>query len=344
VAKEVHLAAALKPLPVAALRVTPELCFTLAQVGIETIAHLLALKRENLLVRFGDDPLRRLDQAFGRISEQIQPFHMTEAPSICRVFDGGTTQLEAIFITAKELITELSGLLLAIESGVRGMRLELKRIDMPPLSLELVLGRPSRDAKHLWKLLRARVEKAHLGHGVEAVSLTAFWTQTIRHQQIGAWNTGVDAQDEEYDAFLDTLVNRWGTQRVLAAHPVASHVPEVARQFRPVREPLSVREAGTHALVFMDRPSVLLDKPEPAHAVVLQPDHPPRLLVWRGEEHRVVPQGKTGGGAERIVTTWWSAKTPSTRDYFKVQTLAGLWLWVFREHETARWFVHGLWA
>ena len=44
---------------------------------------------------------------------------------------------------------------------------------------------------------------------------------------------------------------------------------------------------------------------------------------------------------ERITTEWWQG--PQTRDYFKVQTAAGQWLWVYRQLETSRWFVHGIW-
>ena len=51
-----------------------------------------------------------------------------------------------------------------------------------------------------------------------------------------------------------------------------------------------------------------------------------------------------GEGPERIVTAWWGRNTMSTRDYFKVKTDAGVWLWVFRETESGKWFVHGLWT
>jgi protein ImuB len=342
VVNEERITAALAPLPVAALRVGAELCAILRQVGIETVRHLLALPREKLLVRFGDELLMRMDQAFGRIGELIEPFRAAEPVKISRAFDGATTQLEAIFITVEELLGELCGTLLKKESGARGVRLELQRINMPPLMQELVLGRASRDARHLWKLLRPKVEKAHLGYGVEGVSLTAYWTALIKHQQVGAWETGADGHDEEYEAFLDTLVNRWGEKRVLAALPVASHVPELARQFQPVRTTAPPARADvSEAMVLLDRPSVLLEPPEPAEAVALQPDYPPARVVWRGKVHRMVPGRQ---GAERIVTAWWEEQAASTRDYFKVQTETGLWIWVFRELETGRWFVHGLWA
>jgi protein ImuB len=227
--------------------------------------------------------------------------------------------------------------LLEKESGVRGLRVELLRVHAPMASREVVVGMASRDAKQLWGLLRPKVEGMNLGYGVEGVVLTAYWVQRIVHRQTGVWGMGEygDRADEQFEAFLDTVINRWGTRRVLAARPTASHTPEVARGFRDVHE-----EKGEAELLFMDRPTVMLEEPEATGAVALQPDHPPSRLQWRGQEHLL----SAGVGPERIATAWWGKQVSSTRDYFKVQTAAGTWLWVFRELESGEWFVHGLWT
>jgi protein ImuB len=343
---EEQLPEALGPLPVVALRLSVATCAALHQVGIEQVRHLLKLSRESLLARYGEDLLFRLDQAFGRMNELIEPLRVTELLAVQRLFDGGATQIEAVMITVEELLSELSQRLLHRESGVRGLRVELARIDALPVSREFVLGRPSRDPKHLWKLVHPKIESMHMGHGVEGVTVTAYWTETIRHEQSGAWGIGQsqDAHDHEYAAFLDTLVGRWGSKRVLMANAVASHVPEVARQFQPVGEQ---KKSGTAAaLLFMDRPSVLFDQPESAQGMALQPDYPPAWIQWRGQEYVL----QKGTGPERIVTEWWGEaaakdrRGASTRDYFKVQTAGASWLWVFRELESSRWFVHGIWA
>ena len=87
------------------------------------------------------------------------------------------------------------------------------------------------------------------------------------------------------------------------------------------------------------RPSSSIGR-EPAEAMSLQPDHAPSYFQWRDEGYEVV----SGKGPERIVTAWWGTRCSSTRDYFKVQIVGGCWLWAFRELETKRWFIHGLWA
>jgi protein ImuB len=340
---EDQLQKALAPLPIAALRISPETAAGLQQVGIERIQHLLSLTRESLLTRFGEELLFRLDQAMGRMGEMIDPLRVADPVAVERHFEGATTQLEAVTLTVQDLLACLHSELLERESGIRGVRVELKRINLPPASRELVVGRATRDARHVWNLLRPKIEQMHLGYGVEAVTLTAYWMERIRHRQTGAWETGEsqDTHDEEYDGLLDTLVNRWGEKRVLVAHAVASHMPEMSRQFRSVREniPLTPKSEPTDIL-FADRPSLLFDHPEPANVTFLQPDHPPSQMHWRGESHLL----HNGSGPERIATAWWGARLSSTRDYFKVQTDRGLWTWLFREIETDRWFVHGIWA
>ncbi|UCG17086.1 MAG: DNA polymerase Y family protein, partial [Phycisphaerales bacterium] len=58
-------AAAIAPLPVGSLRVDPQTVSALAAVGVKTIEALLHLPRSSVAARFGDELLRRLDQALG---------------------------------------------------------------------------------------------------------------------------------------------------------------------------------------------------------------------------------------------------------------------------------------
>ena len=341
--------AALAELSVAALRLTADICAQLHAVNILRIGELLRLPRESLAARFGPELLLRVDQALGHAGELLQPYQAAETLSVRQLFEGATTQLEALELTLQELLGQLVKLLEAQESGVRGLQVEWLRVDAPPVSRVFVLNRPSRDPNHLWRLMRPKMESMHMGHGVEGVVLTANSTQRIVHKQIGGWDAADDTLAADYDAFLDMLINRWGNQRVLAAHPVASHLLELARQFRPVNQPACVSAEVPGA----DRPSLLLEHPEPAIGMALEPDHPPAWLQWRGQDYRLA----AGTGPERIATAWWGgnggdhrgsplnvAGQESTRDYFKVCTPGGLWLWVFRELESGQWFVHGLWA
>ena len=63
--------AALRPLPVDCLRLSPSIVGLLHQLGIYRIGQLEALPRCELSSRFGEELLRRMDQAAGRLAEPV---------------------------------------------------------------------------------------------------------------------------------------------------------------------------------------------------------------------------------------------------------------------------------
>ena len=64
---------ALAPLPVAALRLGPAAVAGLTRLGLKRIGDLYALPRAPVTLRFGDEVMRRLGQALGRIAEPVSP-------------------------------------------------------------------------------------------------------------------------------------------------------------------------------------------------------------------------------------------------------------------------------
>ena len=66
-------AAALAPLPIAALRLAPETRATLRRLGFKTVGALLDKPRAPFAARFPIALLRRIDQALGRIDEPLVP-------------------------------------------------------------------------------------------------------------------------------------------------------------------------------------------------------------------------------------------------------------------------------
>ena len=357
----------LEPLPIAALRVDQATIEALREVGIDRIGHLLNVPRSSLGARFGAPLLGRLDQAMGKAAETIDPVRPVEPPMVERIFAGPTTQLEAIQLTVRELLEELSEHLQQRECGVRLLELRFDRIDAQPIRETITLSRPSRDAKHLWSLLGPRVESINLGYGVERVALTAQRWARLSHVQMKQWGSDAEAAgnvDRDVGALVDALANRLGSDRIMRAEPIETHVPERAFRYCAVMEEqrhgatpqclaASQRRARgerDEGIIDADRPPVLLERPEPITVMALTPDGPPARLRWRGMEQRIT----ASAGPERIAHEWWhlapgeytggKSNEVGNRDYFKVQDERGCWLWVYRVVETGRWFVHGLWA
>jgi protein ImuB len=342
--------AVLMDLPPESLRLDDDLCQALREVGVERVGHLLALPRHELPARFGDDLLLRLDQALGRAIETIDALRPVDPVQVERLFDGPCLQLEAILLAARELVGSLCAELRSREAGALSLRLTLGRVDVEPIHLDWSLSRPSRSERHLWSLLRPRVESAHLGFGVESLTLRAERAAAVAHVQL----TQGHEQEREDRAdpaalgqLLDTLVGRLGRRHVGRFEPVESHLPE--RVFvgcsvmEEDRRAGPAREAAT--LTVSDRPSILLPHPEPIDVVATTPDGPPVLIRWRGREYRL----SAALGPERLADRWWDSPqqplgSDLARDYFKVQEQAGQWWWVYRQWPSHRWFIHGQWG
>ena len=346
----------LGPLPVGALRIDQATVGALAEVGIQRLAHLFALPRPQLVERFGPGLLGWRDQATGRALETIEPIRPAEPPRVQQQFDGPTNRSEAVEAATQQLVAELSQRLERLERGARRLSLELHRVDREPARLGIELGRPSRDPKHLWSLIRPGLERVDLGFGVEAVVLSASRIGRLGHEQLGgllpaeASDASAERFDRQFGELLDLWAGRLGRQRIVRLESVSTHLPERAFGQRPV---LETDQAGVPWVAdrHPDRPSVLLDRPDPIQVVAATPDGPPSWLRWRGVEHRV----RTAIGPHRIAGEWWKQERHEgtearrheggrARDYFKVEEDSGRWLWVFRELATGRWFVHGQWA
>lgn len=329
---------AIAPLPVAALRLEPETIADLGTVGVKTIGQLLDLPRAALPARFGETLLLSLDRALGHAIETIEPLRPSEPHTAERVFDGPTDRTEAIEWTVRDLLGTVTDRLRAESIGTRQLDIALVRSDLPPELLTVTMGHPSHDPAHLWVLVRPKLERAHLGFGVEGVRLTALALARVQHQQAECWDSETNtATSRARDLLLDTLANRFGSGRVLLVSMTESHIPQRAFVMhepgsRPGRTPAA-------AIARQDRPTTLLARPLPAEVVALTPDGPVHRVTCRGETHDVL----ACCGPERIAPEWWRHKAP-IRDYFTVQCQDGWWLWLGRDLTSGRWHVYGIWA
>ena len=364
---------AISSLPVEGLNIDEETAIALREVGIECIGHILDLPRLELVTRFGSDLLLRLDQAMGEALETIEPLRPHRRVWVERTFDGPVKQLEAILITVRALIAELSTQLQERESGAGRIVLNLTRSDAPPLQQTIVLSRPSRNVKHLWALLRPRVENANLGFGVDRITLEAETITRLRHEQTEQWQTASNANGNGRDSerrlgeFIDTLTDRFGPDRAVRVELVESHIPERSFRYCPVAQGAS-SPAASAQLTTAPRPSILLPEPELVRGITQSPEGMLSAFHWRGAAMQVT----ASFGPERIEPEWWRGRTVGEsdeigktsremrggvraevcdnnivgggKDYFRIQDDRGRWLWMYRNVQTGRWFVHGQWA
>ncbi len=251
--------AALAPLPVHALRLEASMIAALADVGVRFVGELLRLPRGELATRFGALLLRRVDQALGDAEETIRPIMPARPLEASRQFDGPVKRIEVIELTVSELLASLLAEAERRDCGVRGLEIELRRVDVAPVRTSLTLTYPTRDERHLWRIIQPRIERLHLGYGVEEVHLRATAAERVRPMQpgLGADWMLTPSGESLYDdgggaellgALLDQMIEQLGREAVSRVEAVESHLPEKAFVRTPVsdaRKARAVRRRST---------------------------------------------------------------------------------------------------
>lgn len=336
-----HDPSTLAPLPLAALRITTATAAGLRTLGFETIGDLLVQPRAPLILRFGPEIGRRIDQALGAAAEPIEPVRPADLIEVRRAFAEPIAAAETIARYIGKLVAQLCDRLEAGGLGARRLDLICHRVDSRAQAVRVGMATPVRDAKRLTRLLCDKIETIEPGFGIEVMTLAASVVEPLERQQ--TISSLVEESAADVSDLIDTLMNRVGERALYRLAPVASDVPE-----RSVcRIPAMAADTGAAWPGHWPRPSRLLPYPEPVETVALLPDHPPVSFTWRGVRRRL----RRGDGPERVFGEWWKrdAELVAVRDYFRVEDEAGERYWLYRAgdgEDTAtgshRWFIHGV--
>jgi protein ImuB len=323
-------AEALRPLPLAALCLPEATLSLLRRLGLRRIGEVMDQPRAPLAARF-EALLERLDQALGRAPEPLVPAVAPPVYSAQAVFAEPILSHEHVLEAATRLLDSLAADLAHAVVGARSLRLMLFRVDGQVQSVEIGLAAPSRDARHIARLIALRLDRAAdslaADFGFEAAALHVLVAEPLADRQTGLSMDEATAPPEAFAQLIDRLQQRLGPAAVHRLHPHQSHIPERANGVRPLASDLSAslkrggegsdpafasgeREFTQHApqwIADTPRPLLLLPRPEPAEVVALIPEGPPRQFRWRGVRHQVAH----AQGPERIAPEWWRPETGS---------------------------------
>ena len=340
--------AALSILPIAALRIEPGVADELRRMGFDRVEQLIAAPRAPLVKRFGKQLYKRLDQALGQIPEPIEPIFPPSVPRVRRALLEPISTADAFAQVITDLAADIAHRLSVEGKGARRLDLFFERVDGQPQAIRIGTASPSRDAKHLAKLLCQRIEMIDPGMGVEAMSLVAPLIEPLGAGDLGQLITR-RGKEPDLTALIDALANRFGQRRLYRLAPRASTMPE--RELGSVPPLSPAVSAGWDEDA--PRPSRMIIPPEAVEVTAMLPDHPPAMFIWRGRRHRVAQ----ADGPERLHGEWWrehghEADAPyAVRDYFQVETTTGGRYWLFRLGDGERpvtgpmkWFIHGAFA
>lgn len=342
-------AEALAPLPIEALRLSPDTRTTLRRLGFKRVGSLIDKPRALFAARFPTELLHRLDQALSRAPEALPLI-------VARPVYHGLRQLlepivtqEAVVAVATLLMQDLAPALVRDEAGARALQLALYRVDGEVIFIDIGLTAPTRSPGHVARLIDLKLERTvetiDAGFGFETLGLTVIVAERMEPRQTELASSADDIdRAERCAALIDSLRQRLGPRSVRRLEPVASHIPE--RGEAP-RSATSKAPAWSAPDEMRPRPILLLPRAEPAEVTALVPEGPPKRFRWRGVTHGVA----RAQGPERIASEWWRhRKAQPTRDYYLVEDETGHRFWLYREGlygretTTSRWFVHGLFA
>ena len=334
------LAEALVDLPVEALRLPSTLLPDLHLLGLDTIGEVSAKPRAPLIQSFGPILYRRVDQAFGRVVEPIEPVEAPELISVMRVFAEPIGAPETIEKYTKRLTDQICDRLEENGLGVKRLDLRFTRTDNRVEVIFVATAKPVRDPKRLGRLLCDKIETVDPGWGIDKMTLTAAYVEPLPLQQIVAPYS--EPQRPDIEDLWDVLANRYGADSLYRAISVATDIPERAVR----RTPPTSEEVGSKRNAGFRRPQRMFRRPEPIMALAVLPDHPPRAFTWRGHRYNVA----RADGPERVRGEWWRSDNEKgkVRDYFILEVDSGSRYWVFRtgdgQHENTgslKWYLHG---
>jgi len=358
----------LAPLHVSALRLDPDTVRTLERLGLKRLGALLIMPRLALARRFRgvESVVDALDRMLGRKPEPLTAAPIDPPPRALLKLEEPATHPEAAGQALERLIPILVCELQERHLGARLLSLTGYRVDGSVVVASVATAIPSREPKHLQRLLGDKMATLNPEFGFDAFALQADWAETLASAQDSLIEEPNGSQ--EIARLVDRLTVKLGTRAVRKPQPEESHLPERASgwvgaltgpsplcgggkeprsggrergELRPLSPtPLPQRGEG------LSRPQRLLDRPEAIDVIYATPEGMPRRFVWRRAVHDIARVE----GPERIAPEWW--RQPSSarlRDYYRVEDATGRRYWIYREGLIGdgrgglpNWYIHGL--
>ncbi len=326
-----RLAGSLAALPLAATRWPPEVRALLHDLGLRTVGDCARLPRDGFARRVGRSYLLELDRAFGRCVDLRAGFKAPQAWS--SMAELGEESIDsAIFLEAiEQLLFELCAELQRRQAQIGGFELAFEHLHRPPTVESFDLREPTFERDRLLHLVEDRLERSALPVPAVALRMTSGVFRPLEHKPADLFEA--KPHDERAQALLERLQGRFGSSAVYGLRAVPEHRPEKAwakgldARGRAMQARAGMpavrqrREQLPRAIAEEARPLWLLQKPVAIEA------HKDSL--------------KLVSGPERIESGWWDEQGVA-RDYYTAKNGNGQKLWVFRDHRTRSWFLHGL--
>jgi len=308
--RQTQLAASLDKLPLAAMALADDLLEAFTDLGLSSVGQVLVLPRDATARRYGPELLDYLDRLTGRLRDPRKPYRAPD--KYRRRFEllGSVEVVEGLLFPLRRMFVELQGYLIARDTAVAQVQIELLHDEGEPTLLRIRTTRPLRDAVRLFALVKERLERTTLGRPVEEIVLYVERFEALGDTQLELIDSG-RRKDQGWHELLDRLRARLGDSAVQELGLQDQHLPEQA--WCTVGE----SDGGTEPI----------------------PERP----MWVLQPRRIRTLPKRFGKPERIEAGWWNGED-KRRDYHTVAAADGSQLWVYHDADSDSWYLHGLWG
>lgn len=338
----------LRSLPIESLRLPDDTLTRLRSFDLRRVKQLLELPRQELPARFGDVLNNRLDQLFGKCSEEITLERPPEPTQARWSADDGISGQHAVAYVCGELLDEILAALEPRREGVLRLRLEFRSDTAATCRFEQGIAQPATSRQHLLDLLKLRLEKEHLPAELHTICMTAVETSPLGTRQQTLFEEDSLPADGAFQRLLDRLTSRLGVDAVLRAELRQDPLPEDSVALLPVTEPqtslrrqqsspeTSETNHDAEQLPTSSRPLCLMG-PVRVDVVCALRNGPPTRFRWQHGDYTIAQCTEP----ERIDTGWWSVGGHHARTYYRVETTTGERFWLFRNAH-GDWYLHGV--
>lgn len=317
----------LKRVPLARLCLPPDARDALSSLGVRTVGDLLRLPPAGLRERFGEDVFHVWRAAAGDDDLPLHPAPAEEPLREEALLDDGEEDVQRLLFLLKPMLDRLLGKLAARREALAALTLELKLERAPGRIETLKPASPTLDPRQILDLVLLRLSSLKLSSGVIEAGMVAEGAKATA-EQLGFFAASKRDPAAQKRAFA-RLRAEFGEEAIVKARLREGHLPEASFEWLPLPglpapKPRLCRRTLVRRLRL------------PPFPLPHRPRHEEDGWQLRGRDdaaidHLLGPYVLAGG--------WWRGGI--ARDYYFARTRHEEWLWVFRDAQRRRWFLHG---
>ena len=359
----------LAEIPLAVLGVPEPLLGWLADVGVQCCGELAAVEREAVEVRFGGGAVEWWRLARGDDERRLfRPVPLPHPHASVDFIDYVVTDPERLIFSTNALLGSVCEELAATGSHARRLRLRLPLANGGVWERTLKAARPTADRAAWLRLARGLLERLTVPDSVAGIAIEVETTEAASAVQGDLFDAGF-ATASAVETALGRLLEDQGSVVRLPrtdGHPLA----EMRGEFHPVTlqevtlpggagnagkageagEAGKAGKAGKTDLMTSSDTDVMMVG-EPVGLTLQLLDEPRAVTVEtaRRRDHHVPVRYRDGGwhvvvnaaGPDRVSGGQWDVSY--AREYYRVVTVEGALVWLFRDAARDRWYLHGWW-